>query len=162
MRFSDRLEQSFEALLADHPERRTALVPMLKVAQKELGFVADETLREIAARIDLPVEDAENIAGFFSFKRQKPASRYTLQVCVNINCKRRGGDAVLERCKATLGVGTGEITADRIFSLQEIVCLGMCESGPALRVDRERFDGMTPDAADALLARLRADAEGWS
>lgn len=160
MRFPDRLEQVLATLLSSHPEPETALVPMLRAAQRELGFIAAETLREIAARIGVSEEDAENIATYFSFRREHTASRWVVEVCVNVSCRHRGGDAVLERCKASLGVGLDEPTPDGLFTLKEIVCLGACESGPNLRVDRDRHEGMTPEKVDDLLALLRNEGEG--
>ena len=161
MRFSDRLEQQIEELLARHPVQRTALIPMLRAIQKQEGYLSDEALQEVAIRLGVNAVDVENILGYFDIRRQKPLSRHVLQVCVNVHCRRRGSEALLEHCKRTLGIEVGQATLDRMFSLQDIVCLGACDAGPNIRVDQELHEGVTPEQVDAILSRLREGGDGW-
>lgn len=159
MRFSDSLEQHFEALIARRGGARAALIPMLRAVQKERRYVSDEALREIAQRAGAKEPDVENILGYFGIQRHEPPSRHVLQVCVNAHCRRRGSEGLLEHCKRTLGVELDQPTPDRRLMLQAIVCLRACDVGPAVRVDREILEGVTPERIDAIVRDLREGDE---
>ena len=154
MRFPPRLESTLAELLADRPDPAGALVPSLRAIQKASGWVSDGALAEIALRLGLEVDDAVNIAGYFGVVRTPPAARHTLEVCVNVLCRRQGSEAVLDRLRERLGIEPGEVSRDGTYALVDVVCLRRCGSGPALRIDGEIRDGVGVDAVDALLADL--------
>ncbi|MFT3767360.1 MAG: NAD(P)H-dependent oxidoreductase subunit E [Minicystis sp.] len=145
------LAAELDAILRDGEEPARALVPMLRAAQRALGWIADDVLQALAARAGVEVEDAANIAAYFDFRREKPVAARVVEVCVNINCQRRGGAAILDHCRARLGLEVGETSADGAWALHEIVCLKRCESGPALRYRGEIFDALTPARVDEIL-----------
>lgn len=160
MRFSPQAERALQTIFDEHEgEESAALVPLLRAIERAYGFVSDEALAEVARRAAVTIEDAENIASFFSLPRTPPPARFVLDVCHNVNCARRGGGAIMQHLRERLGVAAGEPTPDKRFMLREVMCLGLCQSGPALRVGRELHDGMTPVRADALLDELCARAE---
>src|SRR5689334_16818579 len=99
MRFPPRLESTLAALLAERPEPAGALVPSLRAIQKETGWVSDQALAELAIRLGVALDDAANIAGYFGMVRTPPAARHTLEVCVNVFCRRQGSEAVLDRLR---------------------------------------------------------------
>jgi NADH:ubiquinone oxidoreductase subunit E len=146
------LAAQLDAIRNDAEEPRLALVPMLRAAQRALGWIADDVLADVAGRAGVEVEDAANIAAYFDFRRAPPAAARVVEVCVNVSCRRRGGAAILDACRRRLGLEVGETTADGAWSLQEIVCLKRCESGPALRYDGEIHDGLTPERVGEILA----------
>lgn len=152
--FPDALEREIEAIRARAEEPSEALVPMLRAAQGALGWLGDDTLREIAARAGVAVEDAANIASFLDLRRGPPVARFVVEVCVNVNCRRRGGQAILDRARARLGLEVGAVSADGRFALLEILCLKHCESGPAARIDGEIHDELTASRLDGLLGAL--------
>jgi NADH:ubiquinone oxidoreductase subunit E len=154
MRFPPRLESTLAALLADRPDPAGALVPSLRAIQKATGWVSDAALAELALRLGVAQGDAANIAGYFGVVRTPPAARHTLEVCVNVLCRKQGSEAVLDRLRERLGVEPGEVSRDGAYALVDILCLRRCGSGPALRIDGEIRDGVGVDAVDALLADL--------
>jgi NADH-quinone oxidoreductase subunit E len=154
MALPERLEPEIAAILARVEEPRLALGPMLRAAQRALGWLSDATLAEIAALAGVGADDAANIAGYFDLARSPPEARHVIEVCVNVNCRRRGGDAILARCKERLGLDVGERSADGIFLLEEVVCLKHCESGPAMRVNHEIMDELSVERVDAILSGL--------
>jgi NADH:ubiquinone oxidoreductase subunit E len=154
MRFTPRLEATLAQILVDRPEPVGALVPSLRAVQKATGWVSDRALAEIAVRLGLEVDDVANIAGYFGIARTQPAARHTLEVCVNVFCRKQGSEAVLDRLRRRLGVEPGEVSSDGAYALVEVICLRRCGSGPALRIDGEVRDGVGIDAIDALLADL--------
>lgn len=149
--FSEPLARDLDALRERAEEPAQALVPMLRAVQRALGWISDEALCEVAARASVEVDDAANLATYFDFVREKPVAANVVEVCVNINCQRRGNAAVLEACREKLGLDLGEISADGAWALREVVCLKRCESGPALRFRGEIFDELTAARVDEIL-----------
>jgi NADH-quinone oxidoreductase subunit E len=154
MRFPPRLESTLAQIAVDRPDPARALLPSLRAIQKATGWVSDRALTEVALRLGLAVDDVANIAGYFGIVRVQPAARHTLEVCVNVFCRKQGSEAVLDRLRERLGIEPGEVSRDGAYALVEIVCLRRCGSGPALRVDGEVREGVGVDAVDALLADL--------
>ena len=154
MRFPPRLESTLAQILVDRPEPVGALVPSLRAIQKATGWVSDRALAEIAVRLGLELDDAANIAGYFGIVRTQPAARHTLEVCVNVLCRKQGSEAVLDCLRRRLGIEPGEVSRDGAYALAEVVCLRRCGSGPAVRIDGAVRDGVGVDAVDALLADL--------
>ena len=159
MRFPPRLEATLAQLLVDRPDPAGALVPSLRAIQKASGWVSDRALAEIAIRLGLSVNDAANIAGYFGMVRTQPAARHTLEVCVNVFCRKQGSEAVLDCLRGRLGVEPGEVSRDGAYALVEVICLRHCGSGPAVRVDGEVREGVGVDAVDALLADLDSEPD---
>lgn len=152
--FPDRLEIELARILADRPDPAGALVPSLRAIQRATGWISDEALAEVAVRLGVEIDDAGNIAAYFAMVRTPPAARHTLEVCVNVSCRRQGSEAVLARLSERLGIAPGEVSRDGSFALVDIVCLRRCGSGPSIRVDGEIRTEVRADAVDALLADL--------
>jgi NADH:ubiquinone oxidoreductase subunit E len=138
------LAEQLDALRARAEEPGQALVPMLRAVQRSLGWVSDDALDDVAARAGVAAEDAANIAAYFDVRRAPPPAARVVEVCVNVDCLRRGSRAILEACRQRLGVAIGETSADGRFLLQEIVCLKRCGLGPTVRINGEVFEHLTP------------------
>ncbi len=157
--FSPQLAKRFDALVAKYPVKRSALVPMLLYAQDEVGYLSDAVISEIAERIRITELDVRNVASYYSMLRFKPAGRYNVQVCTNISCMLRGAYDVFERFQDELGVGHKGITADGVFSLEEVECIGACCWAPAIQVNYAFHDDLTPDEVPGILARYRTQVQ---
>ncbi len=152
---SESLKHKFDELLTHYPVKRSAIVPMLLFAQDEVGFVSDEAIEEIARRVDVrPIEVIEDIS-YYSMLHRHPIGKYNLQVCTNVSCLLRGGEEILERCSKKLGIGHKQATSDGLFSLEEVECLGACCGAPAMQVNYEFYENLTPEKIDSLIERLR-------
>ena len=160
--FSPQLAARFDALVDKYPVRRSALVPMLLYAQDEVGYLSDAVIAEVADRIGITALDVLNVATYYSMLRFKPAGRYNVQVCTNISCMLRGAYDVYERFQDELGIGHKGVTPDGIFSLEEVECIGACCWAPAIQVNYDFLDELTPDSVPAILTNYRdkANAEG--
>lgn len=159
MRFSDQLEQRFARMLTLYPVKRSVLVPMLLYMQDELGYLSDEAMREIGQRLDLSELEVRNVASYYSMLRFKPMGRYHVQVCTNISCMLRGAEEVFDRCRARLGIGHKQTTADGVFSLEEVECIGACSWAPAAQVNYAFHEKLTPERMDEVLEDYRQLAE---
>jgi len=154
--FSPELAARFDKLVTIYPLRRSALIPMLLYAQDEIGYVSDAAIHEIAARIGIFELDVRNVLSYYSMLRTKPAGKYNVQVCTNISCMLRGGYEILDYCKAKLGIGHKGVTEDKMFSLEEVECIGACCWAPAMQVNYDFHENLTPARVDAVLDEYRA------
>lgn len=152
---SDALKQKFDAVIARYPVKRSAIVPLLMFAQDEAGYVTDEAIEEIARRVGVrPIEVVEDI-GYYSMLHRHPIGRYNFQVCTNISCMLRGGEEILQHCSKKLGIGHKQTTPDEMFSLEEVECLGACCGAPAMQVNYDYYENLTPEQIDRLIDELK-------
>ena len=160
--FSPALAARFEALVTKYPVKRSALIPMLLYAQDEVGYLSDAVIAEVARRLGLTALDVRNVASYYSMLRFKPAGRYNIQVCTNICCMLRGAYDLYDRFQEELNIGPHGTTPDGLFSLEEVECIGACSWAPAIQVNYNFHDELTPDLIPRILAdyRGRAQAEG--
>jgi NADH-quinone oxidoreductase subunit E len=157
--FSPELAARFDKLATIYPLKRSALVPMLLYAQDEVGYVSDAVVTELAERLDLLELDVRNVLSYYSMLRTKPAGKYNVQVCTNISCMLRGGYEILDHCKHTLGIGHKETTKDGVFSLEEVECIGACCWAPAIQINYDFHEDLTPEKVDVLFKMYR-DGKG--
>jgi NADH-quinone oxidoreductase subunit E len=149
--FTPATAERFDKLPTLYPVKRSALVPMLLYAQDEICYVSDEVVAEIAQRLDLLELDVRNVLSYYSMLRTRPAGKYNVQVCTNISCMLRGGYDLLDHCKHKLGIGHKGVTEDGLFSLEEVECIGACCWAPAVQVNYDFHDNLTPEKLDAVL-----------
>ena len=153
--FSPRLAARFDALADRYPVRRSALIPMLLYAQDEIGYLSDAVVAEVAARIGIPELEVRNVASYYSMLRFKPAGRFNVQVCTNISCMLRGAYEVYERFQQELGIGHKGVTGDGLFSLEEVECIGACCWAPAIQVNYDFHNELSPEQVPGILADYR-------
>ena len=151
MKFSDEFESRFAEMVNHYPTRRSALVPTLLYAQDEVGYLSDEVIAEIARRLDLTELDVRNVLSYYSMLTTKPRGTYNVQVCTNIACMLRGGEELLYHCAKKLGIGHKGTTGDGMFSLEEVECIGACSWAPAVQVNYDFHENLTPDKLDQVL-----------
>jgi NADH-quinone oxidoreductase subunit F len=145
------LEKKFQTLIGRYPVKRSALVPMALYAQDAFGCVTDEMIAAIARRLEVSVLQVTETLAYYSMIRRKPAGKYHVQVCTNISCMLRGSGAVWEFVQKKLEIGNHGVTADRMFSLEEVECIGACTGGPAMQVNYDFYENLTPEFTSELL-----------
>jgi NADH-quinone oxidoreductase subunit F len=156
MELSPQLATRFETLQNRYPVKRSALIPMMMYAQDEFGFVSDQMIAEIARRLDLRTVQVEETLAYYSMLRRKPMGKHHVQICTNVACMLRGGAELLEAAKKRLEIGHKETTADGVFSLEEVECIGACTGAPALQVNYDFFENVTALKFDRLIEDLDA------
>jgi NADH-quinone oxidoreductase subunit E len=156
--FSPMLAARFDKLVTLYPVRRSALIPMLLYAQDEVGAVTDAVIAEIAERVGITELEVRNVISYYSLLHTQPHGKYHVQVCTNISCMLRGGNEMLEHCKQRLGIGNRETTPDGVFSLEEVECIGACCWAPAVQVNYDFHDNLTPEKMDTVLDSYREKA----
>src|SRR5229473_3448742 len=151
MELSPKLAAKFDKLQSSYPVKRSALIPMLMYGQDELGAVTDELIAEIAKRLGLNNVHVEETLAYYSMLHRKPVGKHHVQVCTNIACMLRGGAELLEHAKKRLEIGHKEVTQDGVFSLEEVECIGACTGAPAIQVNYDFYENLTPLKLDPPL-----------
>jgi NADH-quinone oxidoreductase subunit E len=152
---SDALKKKFDEFLARYPVKRSAMVPMLLLGQDEVVHITDEIIEEVARRAGVPTIEVVEVISYYSMLRRQPAGKYHLQVCTNVSCMLRGGEEIFAHCQKKLGIGHKQATPDGKFSLEEVECLGACCGAPAMQVNYDYYENLTPEKLDALLEKLK-------
>jgi NADH-quinone oxidoreductase subunit F len=151
---SSQLTARFDSLQSAYPVKRSALIPMLMYAQDEFGYISDEMIAEIARRLELHTVQVEETLEYYSMLHRKPMGKYHVQVCTNIACMLRGGNELLDRAKKRLEIGHKESTDDGVFSLEEVECIGACTGAPAMQVNYDFYENLTPLKFDRIVESL--------
>jgi NADH-quinone oxidoreductase subunit E len=161
MTFSTELEARFARMIGNYPPGRQkgALIPMLIYAQDEVGAVSPELLQELAARLRLKPIEVDEVVEFYSMLHRAPLGKHHIQICTNISCQLTGGDELWRHACGRLGIGHKQITADGLFSLEEVECIGACSWAPAIQDGYEFHHHMTPERFDQLIDDLRRAAQ---
>jgi len=150
MRFSDQFESRFAEMLTHYPTKRSVLVPTLLYAQDEIGYLGEEVIKELADRLELTELEVRNVISYYSMLTTR-----NVQVCTNIACLLRGGDELFEHCENKFGVKHKGTTADGMFSLEEVECIGACSWAPAVQVNYDFHENLTTEKLDQLLEGYR-------
>jgi NADH-quinone oxidoreductase subunit F len=154
MNLPPQLETKFQALEARYPVKRSALIPMLLYAQDQFGYVNDEMIAQIAARLGLNTLQVTETMAYYSMLRRRRAGKFHVQVCTNISCMLRGGNQFYEFVQKKLEIGHKETTADGVFSLEEVECLGACTGAPAMQVNYDFYENLTNERATQIFEAL--------
>lgn len=149
-----------EAILAAYPVRRSALLPLLHLAQESRGYLVAEDLQQVAGLIGETRAYVESVASFYGLYRWAPQGQFEITVCRNLSCELLGAAAVAGALEAALGVREGETTPDGRFTLREThECLAACDGAPCLQVNLRYVLHLTPERARWLVGELRRHGE---
>lgn len=152
---SETLSRKFDQIITRYPLKRSAMVPLLLYAQDEVGHVSDEVIAEVARRVDVRPIEVTEVISYYSMLHRQPVGKYNIQVCTNISCMLRGADELFDHCCQKLGIGHKQTTPDGLFSLEEVECLGACCGAPAMQVNYDYYENLTPEKVDALIDELK-------
>jgi NADH-quinone oxidoreductase subunit E len=152
---SEKLDKFFDSKMKEYPTKRSFLVPMLLYSQDEVGYISDEVVAQLAKKTELTELEVRNVVSYYSMLRTKPAGKYNVQVCTNICCMLRGADELMEHCEKKLGIGHKQTTPDGMFSLEEVECIGACSWAPAVQVNYDFHENLTPERMDKVLDQYK-------
>ncbi len=153
--FSEETEQKFRHLLSLYPRKRSALIPMLLIAQREQGYIRNETIDYVAGLVELSPSEVESILSFYTMLRRDPVGKYHIYVCTNLACMLRGSDRIESTIKRKLGVDFGKVTEDGLFSAVEFECLGSCTTAPCVTVNNEFYENLDVKKTEEIIDELR-------
>lgn len=123
-----------EKYLAKYPDKRSAVMPLLYIAQEEYGWVTDEAVREVAEICEMDSTQVKSIAGFYTMYRETTSGKHWIHVCTDLACALEGGDALYEKILAELGLDHhNDTSSDGMFTVEHAMCLGACDRAPMLQ-----------------------------
>lgn len=147
-----------EAILARYDSRRSAVLPLLYLAQDTYGYLTEAAIREVAAILDMPPTDVFEVVGFYTLFYNRPVGAWVLQVCDDVPCCYLGAEELIAALKQSLGIAEEQTTGDGMFTLQRVKCLAACDRAPVLQANLDYVYDVTPERVSALLDNLRARA----
>ena len=115
-------------------QKRSAVMPLLFLAQREQGYVTRQSFEEIAAILEITPTEVASIVGFYSLYHDQPGGKYRFQVCNDLPCALRGADEFIEKLCENLGIKAGETTADGLITVEAVMCLAACDKAPMFQV----------------------------
>jgi len=158
---ADKHRETIDAILAKYPpaQRRSAVMPLLHLAQQERGHVAPEDLEEIAALLGISPTQVGSLVGFYSLYYDRPGGKYRLQICTDLPCALRGAQAFAQALCDRLGIEIGGTTADGLISVEAVMCLAACDRAPVFQVQDPSglhyHEDQTVDSALQFVEALR-------
>ena len=161
-RFTDANVALAKEMIARVPRARSALIPLVHLAQEQDGYVTEDAMENIAELLGISPAEVYGTASFYEMFKFHPVGKYVVGVCTNISCLLLGADELLEHAERSLGVRAGATTEDGMITLEDVECIAACTLAPCIQVNYRYFADQTPASFDALVADLRAgnlDAE---
>lgn len=148
-------QERARTIIARYPEARSAVMPLLYLAMREDGWLTDEGMTEVAEWTGLTPAQVQAVASFYTMYKRERTGKYLVSVCTSISCMLLGGDDVLHAVEDESGVPHGETDDDGLLSVEHAECIGACGGAPAVQVNYELIEGVTPEKGRALVDWLR-------
>ena len=155
----DKYAARIDQIFAKYPDRRSAVMPLLYLAQEEYGYITEGAYDEVAALIDVDPTQVRSIAGFYTMFREEPKGKYWLQVCTDLPCALRGADKFYQQLCDYLGVEDGGTTDDGIFTVEQVMCLAACDKAPMMQCNFHYHENLDMDTVKTLIEQLRTEAK---
>jgi NADH-quinone oxidoreductase subunit E len=158
---AEKYPEEVKNIFAKYPpeQKRSAVMPLLYLAQRDDGYITKAALEDIARMLEITSTEVAEIVGFYTLYHDEKAGRYRMQVCTDLPCALQGADRFLEELCGNLGVKVGETTPDGLITIEEVMCLAACDKAPMFQVQAAEgisyHENMTVDRTMELVAALR-------
>ena len=158
---AEKYPEEVKKILAKYPpeQKRSAVMPLLYLAQREGGYVTKEAMADIAKMLEITTTDLASIIGFYTLFHDEKAGKYRMQVCTDLPCALRGADKFLEELCGNLGIQVGETTPDGLVTIEAVMCLAGCDKAPMFQLQSDEgiayHESMTVDRTMELVEALR-------
>jgi len=155
---AERLDE-IKALVARYPAARSALLPVLHMAQEDFGYLSMDVQKLVAETLDLHLMAVREVVTFYTMFREKPCGTYLLEVCTNAGCMLNGADDLVRHLCDKLDIKVGQTTPDGMFTVTEVECAGACAGAPVVQVNNVYHERATAESMDALITQVRAGGD---
>ncbi len=155
-RLNREMVERAKATIALYPQKRSALLPLLHLAQEQDGWLTPEAMEHVGELLDLEPAEVLGTAAFYTMFKRQPTGKHLVSICTNLACMLAGAYELLEHAESRLGIKPGGTTADGAFSLEEAECLAHCDQAPCLQVNYRYFDRVGNAEFDTLIDDLKA------
>ncbi len=154
---TDNMKRDLMAELANSETTQSACIEAMQIVQKYVGWISDETIKDIAEFLNMTTAELDSVATFYNHIYRKPVGKHIIQVCDSVACWILGYEALLEHIKQTLAIGWGETTKDGLFTLVPIQCLGACDEAPAMMIDEKLYTKLDAAKFDEIVKTYRQE-----
>ena len=158
MLLAEKYPEEIKGILARFPHKKSAVLPLMHLAQQEYGYMSDEAKREVADILDLDPTHVLSLAGFYSLFHEQPTGKYVLESCNDLACALRGADEFVEMACRKLDIPVNGTTEDGLFTIKTVMCLGACDRAPMLQYNLKFAENLDEGKFDRLIAQLREEA----
>jgi NADH-quinone oxidoreductase E subunit len=148
-------EAKAKEIVTQYPRSRSAVMPLLHIAQEELGYITQTAIEWVSEKIALPPVQVWEVATFYTMFYKKPVGKYHIQVCRTLPCALRGAKKISEFVHERFGIKPGEVTQDGLWSFEEVECLGSCGTAPMCQINDTFFENLSEEKLDQLLTRIQ-------
>jgi len=161
MSLAKKYSKEIKQIIAKYPpeHKRSAVMPLLYLAQREEGYVNKEAMQEIGKLLDITETEVASIVGFYTLYHDEKEGKYRMQVCTDLPCALRGAEQFMDSLCANLGIKVGETTADGVVTLEAVTCLAACDKVPMFQIQGpnglEYHENMTVDKTMELVEALK-------
>jgi NADH-quinone oxidoreductase subunit E len=155
---SEKYQDEIQAILTKYPQSRSAVLPLMYLAQEAYGFMSKEAIRDVADVLELDPTEVLSLAGFYTLYYEEPVGKYVLEICTDLPCALRGAEDFTEMACQKLGIKVGETTEDGMFTVKTVMCLAACDKAPMLQANLKYEENLDEEKFDALISRLRQEA----
>jgi len=155
VQFSEKSQKEFQTLLTRYDSKRSALLPVLHMAQDEFGALTDEVIHYVARIMELHPAQVLEVVTFYHMFHRKPVGEHHLQFCVTLSCWMQGSHQLLKNTLARFGVREHEMTSDGKFTVSRVQCLGSCGSAPVVQVNETFYENLTPEKLNRLISSCK-------
>jgi len=152
--FSSQAKQELQKILDDFPNRQSALLMVLRLAEKDFGCIDDGAMELVARECEVSVSHVLGMVTFYTHFKRPAHGRHRIMVCSTLMCSLAGSEAIIERISKRLNIEPGMITKDGLFSLEKVECLADCDKPTAIQVDAKHYHAISPENADNLIDEL--------
>ena len=151
---TDQTKKKIEEIVSRYATKEAALLPVLHLVQAEQGYVSRYAEQQVASLLDLKPIKVKEVVTFYTMFNQESVGKYHIQVCSNLSCSLLGAESLIDHLKEKLGIGVGETTPDKKFTLTTVECLGACEQAPCMMINFDYFGNLDKEKIDNILDGL--------
>ena len=157
MSWDEKLIKQAKKIVKLYPQKRSALGPLLHLAQSKDGYISDDSIVEISRLIGITEVQVQSVASFYSMYKQEPTGKYLLSVCKSISCEISNSSNVIQKVKEFTNLSNNETDDEGLFTYESVECIGACGGAPAIQVNYETVEGLTPEKAVDLCKWLKEE-----
>ncbi len=147
--------EDFKIDLINKRKTKGSLIPLLQSAQDTYGYVPEKAIHYISELVDIPAAEIYGVITFYTQFRLKPLGKYVIKICEGTACHVNGAKDLLKTLQTELGISVGETSADGLFSLQSVACLGCCSLSPVVMIDEDTHGRLTPDKVRKIIREYK-------
>jgi NADH-quinone oxidoreductase E subunit len=155
IKFNEEELVKVENLKKKYPQQQAALMGVLWLAQNKFGWISTDVMKYVSELLNVPLSTVEGVVSFYTMYHKKKPGKYHVQVCTNVSCMLRGGQEIFQHISEKLNLNNNETTADGLFSLEEVECMGACGGAPMIAINEDFYENLTIEKVDEILDSLK-------